>query len=102
MVDVAFDSFSRKELKSNPHLNVLLYFKVAARFSLTSRSSMDGGTNGMEDGGRGGGTMESERCARVGAYSYRCDRMEIEDGRLCNSHLNNHVYSGFFDKNNLK
>ena len=63
---------------------------------------MDGGTNGMEDGGRGGGTMESERCARVGAYNYRCNRMEIEDGSLCNFHLHNHVYSGFFDKNNLK
>jgi hypothetical protein len=63
LADVAFDSFSRKELdcdilaprmapseKSNPHLNVLLYFKVAARFSSTSRSSMDGGANGMEDG----------------------------------------------------
>jgi hypothetical protein len=50
MIDVMFDSFSKKELKSNPHLNVLLYFKVAARFSLTSRSSMDGGANGMEDG----------------------------------------------------
>jgi hypothetical protein len=53
---------------------------------------------------RGGGTMESERCIRVGAYSYRCDRMEIEkeDGSLCNFHLHNHVYSGFFDKNNIK
>jgi hypothetical protein len=58
-------SSSRKELKSNPRLNMLLYFNATARFSSASRSSMEERSAEMIMG-RGGGIGGSAGAVGIG------------------------------------